>query len=139
MEIGFVGPFVNQYRNKHLHVADLHSEQPLHTKSKELMKWLLSWNYQGTIHDRLMKLLIDLYEIGVIDQNDVYLYHAWIQDLELIQYKPPFPATERMPDHIHLQAENPTATSRTAVSVSGQLRTMTMKPSDADYPNNWGL
>lgn len=85
MQISFSGPHVNQFRNVHALLADLQSEVPLYTQTDELIKWIRQWKPRHlslSLKQKMIQLYVDMYEIGVIEEDDVRLAHAWLDDLE---------------------------------------------------------
>ncbi len=133
----FTPPLVEQFRNAHSLIADLQSEIPLYTQANEHTKWLSKWTGTGTLWDKIEQLAIDLYEIGIIEEADVRLYQAWLNDLSSIGYKTPRSQSHRKVNR-SIVRENPTRMPRVAVCVSGQIRTLTTPVSDPYFPRKWG-
>lgn len=78
---------MTQIRNVHSYTADLQAEIPLYTKAEELTLWLNSWNKSlSTCELTIAEMYKDLYEIGVIEIEDVVSLQAWLDDLRLVGY-----------------------------------------------------
>lgn len=87
IHLSFTSPLVVQERNAHSYIADLHAEIPLYTQSDELAKWIRNWNTTSDLRYRnLEKLYVDLFEIGILEKNDVAAVAAWLTDLENIGF-----------------------------------------------------
>lgn len=87
--VAFMNPLVTQFRNVHSYTADLQAEIPLYTKTEELTLWLKSWNSSlpNDISKNIEQLYKDLYEIGVIEIEDVLTIISWLTDLKSIGYR----------------------------------------------------
>ena len=130
--ISFADPWVTQRRNAHNYLADFNSEQPLYQQSGALVRALLEWKpAAATLPGRLEELYIFMYEMGVVEQEDVALAQAWIADLLLVGYN--FPRLRgHEPRHSAKTLTTTTATSsqeppprgRTAVCMTGQPRSL---------------
>lgn len=147
--VAFTSPIVIQYRNPHTYIGDLHAEIPLYTKANELTKWLASWRpifkKSPSLASIMEQLIISLYEIGVVEEEDVSLYQAWLQDLKDIRYQMPSllsssSAVKPTESETTIQVKDVDVVPHvsTAVCVSGQLRTLTMPISHENYPAKWG-
>lgn len=96
LRLAFVAPLAIQYRNVHSLVADLQSEVPLYTQADELVRWLHEWKPHLQLDESASKtqvflatveqLFIDLYEIGILEEDDVSLVQAWLDDLLNVGY-----------------------------------------------------
>jgi hypothetical protein len=148
--VAFASPFVVQYRNAHNYMADLSAEQDLFSKAGELIKLLLAWKPQSlTFEGRLEELIVSLYEHTFVEESDVLLWQAWIQDLRAIGYSFPallkegtqYQATRASFDKAVSQKLQSSSGSprngRIAVCVSGQPRTLNMQVDNKNYPQSW--
>lgn len=75
----FSSPWVEQIRNQHDYLADFHAEIPLYTRATAFVQHLKNnshW-YQG-----LTDVLVDAFEHGIVESNDVALAYAWANDLK---------------------------------------------------------
>lgn len=97
LHLAFVSPLAIQFRNVHSLVADLQSEVPLYTQADELVRWLQKWMPKIEVENTkrtptkyffavVEQLFIDLFEIGVLEEQDVELVQAWLQDLLTFGY-----------------------------------------------------
>lgn len=138
IHVAFTSPIAVQYRNVHSYIADLQAEVPLYVQANELTKWLRDWMPKkgSGLVARFEQLYIDLYEIGVIEEDDVLLAQAWLTDLAAIGFKEP-----RMKDApaVREKAPEPVVESKpkVAVCVSGQVRTLSLGLDDPDHPKDW--
>lgn len=149
LHLSFTSPLAVQYRNVHSLVADLQSEVPLYTKANELTKWLRQWNpardTAGSLVKRMEQLYVDLYEIGILEEQDVLLCQAWLSDLaamgiEKLMIENDVSKSSREPKMSPLakaQEPNLSSTAKVAVCVSGQVRTLEMEVTDPEYPGDW--
>ena len=88
--LAFAPPWVTQYRNGHNLLGDFNSELPLYQQSGALVDALLAWRPEArTVPGRLEELYVFMYEIGIVELDDVALVQAWIADLLHIGYKFP--------------------------------------------------
>lgn len=152
LHAGFASPWVVQHRNPHTYLADFESENDLYQKAGELVRWLTRWRHASTnLTLAALQLTVDLYEHGILEEADVLLHVAWMQDLAAAGYKmPPLSArSEPAASKPHLgrghrhstpHADNDSAgfvdvanfeksnraLKKAAVCVSGQLRTVNM-------------
>jgi hypothetical protein len=90
LRVLFTSPFVNQFRNAHDYLADFNSESPLYTHSGELVKFLLQWRpHSSNVESCMEELIVAMYELGVVEIEDVHLTQSWITDLLASGYKFP--------------------------------------------------
>ena len=79
LTIAFTPPIVNQIRNFHNALADMQAEQDLYYKTPEMIRHLHEWESSAvSLPQRLEELVVNLYEHGFIEENDVRLYQEWI-------------------------------------------------------------
>ena len=91
--VGFLPrPIVVQDRNIHSYEADFNAEVPLYTKASTLVSYLIN-RYVKTqaikthsLVEIIEKLYIDMYERGVIEEQDVYNVQEWIIALLKVGY-----------------------------------------------------
>lgn len=76
MCMAFSTPWVYQQRNAHTYLADFNSEIPLYQRATELVRHLAEPK-----RGRLLDLYADMYEYGIIEEEDIRLAEAWEQDL----------------------------------------------------------
>ena len=97
LHLGFLPrPIVVQDRNPHSYEADFNAEIPLYTKSSFLISYLAD-NYikdnnsenQNSFIELLEGLWIDMYERGIVEEEDVLNIQEWISDLLKVGYKFP--------------------------------------------------
>jgi len=87
LRIAFAEPWVQQIRNAHTYLADFQSEMPLYLTASGLVRFLIAWRPGRAISggEALLaaaeELFIALYEVGVIELQDVELQQAWLSDL----------------------------------------------------------
>ena len=90
----------DQVRNAHDYLADFQAELPLYQKSGALAAFLVSYrNHVGAsassdglltpIIEHMETLIITMYEYGMLEEGDVELTQAWLQDLLAAGYVPP--------------------------------------------------
>jgi hypothetical protein len=100
--IAFASPWVTQYRNPHNYLADFNAEQDLYHKSTELVEYLANkWQCQKGMNKSeislpwqcLEQLYRDIYNHGILEEEDIELVRAWINDLTNIAYSFPVPPT----------------------------------------------
>lgn len=92
--LAFAAPWVTQCRNPHSYLGDLDSELHLYARAGEFLHLLERWALkESTLEGRIEELVIALYEWGIIEESDVKLSLAWIEDLLAIGYE--FPLLER--------------------------------------------
>jgi hypothetical protein len=136
--VAFASPFVVQYRNAHNYMADFNAEQDLFSKAGELIKFLCAWTPQSsTFEGRLEEVIISLYEHTFLEEMDVLLWQAWIEDLhaagyyfpvlnEGAQYQPEEASFDAAVSQKLQSASARPRNGRVAVCVSGQPRTLKM-------------
>ena len=75
----FSSPWVEQIRNKHDYLADFQAELPLYTQATAFVQHLRnnSKQYAG-----LTDVVVDAYEHGIVEGEDVALAFAWQNDLQ---------------------------------------------------------
>lgn len=145
--LAFTSPIVTQLRNVHSLVADMQAEVPLYTQADELTRWLWNWRPSEEARsavDRVEELFIDLYEIGVLEENDVKLCQAWLDDLHSIDYGNPeqdhrSENYERLLSTTFPTRKQPeiSVSPNVAVCVSGQLRSLNLRLDDESHPRKW--
>lgn len=136
LHVAFTSPMVTQNREESLIESDRLSEAAIYSHATGIIKWLSQWqSEEDDMPGRMEKLAIGLYEIGAFSLNDVHLYQAWLDDLEIVGYKPPLHKSQAKRRLV--PKANQSKTPRVAVCVSGQLRTLTMKLSDPQHPKKW--
>ena len=90
----------DQVRNAHDYLADFQAELPLYQKSGALAAFLVNYRSHVSasassgglvplIMDRMETLIITMYEYGILEEADVKLTQAWLQDLLAAGYVPP--------------------------------------------------
>lgn len=87
--VAFTSPIVSRIRNERSVAADLQSEASFYTHADGLTKWLAAWKAakgRTAIRRQMEQLIIDLYELGVVEETDIRLYQAWLQDLDCVGY-----------------------------------------------------
>lgn len=87
-------------------------QEPLYHRAGALVQHLINWRgTSATIAGRFEELIIDLYERGYVEWQDVGLTQQWLLALQTVGYEFPglAPATQ--------------TSGRAAVCVSGQMRT----------------
>lgn len=117
LKVLYTAPFVDQYRNAHDFLRDFDSEIDLYLKSGSLIKVLKDYENVGTnAAEMLFNIFVHMYEHGVIEEIDVLLYHAFMQDM--IDLHIEFPTT-------NLQTNMPRSVAgkskKIAVCMSGGL------------------
>lgn len=83
-----------QVRNSHSYLADFQAELPLYERSGALVNFLVEYRRQlaegsaagSSLPERIDALSIAMYEYGILDEADVELTQAWLQDLVAIGY-----------------------------------------------------
>ena len=88
----FAGAGVTQHRNPHSYMADFNSEEPLYAEGTDLVHELLQWAPSApTLPGRIEEMYVHMYEVGVLEWDDVLLTRAWLADLlHVVGYR--FPA-----------------------------------------------
>lgn len=91
-------PVVTQRRNVHSYLADFQAELPLYTHAGALVQYLQNWTpppppspslstemtkrtTNMDVPHIMQALVVDLYELGVVQLVDVYATQMWISDL----------------------------------------------------------
>ena len=89
--LAFTSPLVRQVRNAHRYLADFQAEQPLYTKSGELVRHLLALPSPGQQHltRQMTDLTVNMYQLGIVEAPDIRLVHAWVDDLVACGYEWP--------------------------------------------------
>lgn len=90
----FAPPAVRHDRNSHDYLRDFYSELPLYLLASQLVESLSSYPPQSTgpLQGVLLNTYVALYEMGVLEEQDVQYSIAWINDLNNIDYQ--FPLLE---------------------------------------------
>eukprot|EP00906_Rhabdomonas_costata_P021226 RCo030839 len=89
-QVVFRPPWVVQHRNAHNYLADLDSEYPLYHRAGALVQFLARWSSEErSLRRRYLKLLVDLYEHGIVELKDVLLANDWLLDLTAAGYEFP--------------------------------------------------
>lgn len=91
ISLSFTSPIVNQFRNVHSYIADLEAEFPLYTQSHGMVKWLSENKllFNCSFKCTMESLYIQLYEVGLLEIEDVYSVQKWISDLESFGFEFP--------------------------------------------------
>lgn len=97
LQVAFAEPWVKQERNAHTYLADFDSETPLYLRAGALVAWLDAWlpsarapgSGAGSVASVIEELAIALYQVGVIEEGDVLLQQAWLDDLLAAGYELP--------------------------------------------------
>ncbi|CAN0343703.1 unnamed protein product, partial [Ascophyllum nodosum] len=95
--VAFAPAWVEQVRNVHDYLADFQAELPLYQRSGALVAFLLEYRSQldeidpsdgrfTSIMERVEALAITMYEYGILEEVDVELTQAWLQDLWAVGY-----------------------------------------------------
>jgi hypothetical protein len=102
----------------------LHLQQePLYYKAGSLVRRLLEWDSSAeTLPGKYEDLVIDLYERGYVEQQDIYLSQQWILALQRIGYD--FPTLLPRGRVLWGGAAAVPTQRKAAICVSGQLRTV---------------
>lgn len=78
-------------------MADLEAEQSIHQRSGALVEFLAEHRQRDekahlassvVLSDRISALVVAMYEYGIVEEEDVALTHAWLQDLSAVGYTP---------------------------------------------------
>lgn len=83
-----------QIRNPHSYLGDFQAELPLYERSGALVSFLDDLRHQWITADekgvglteRINTLMVDMYEYGIIEELDVQLSQAWLEDLSSVGY-----------------------------------------------------
>jgi len=75
----FTKPYVVQDRNVHNYLADFNAELPLYEQATALVEYLSTREYEKKLSllENILKLYIDLYERGYLEELDVKIMHRW--------------------------------------------------------------
>ena len=88
--VGFLSPQVDHSRHTLNYLEDFDSENP---RAGELVKYLFHWKCSSVekhnIGKCLFQLYVELYEIEILEESDVYNVCNWINDLLSIGYQFP--------------------------------------------------
>lgn len=153
-QVAFVSPLVNQYRNPHEYHTDFLAERDLYERSDAFVRTLIHMDTTKfmDLPDAYMQIIRFLVDQGFLGEADYALAKSWVQDLAMVGYVWPAlkthtyslcaPRAPKLVDHriTDLPAplsvlEIPEAEQRdTAICVSGQLRTLNLRPDDPDFP-----
>ncbi len=88
--IMFAPPAVRHDRNSHNYLRDFYSELPLYLLASQLVDRLSTHPPQsGPLQGVLLNTYVTLYEMGVLEEEDVQYIIAWINDLNNIDYQFP--------------------------------------------------
>jgi hypothetical protein len=157
--VAFTSPFVDQYRNPHDYQIDLVDEQDLYFKTNELIKTISEFSVEKSapFHANLIRLVDSLHQREIVGEADVKLARAWVLDLQSLNYswptmtrdiRPFTPPQGRVLDFRRFSlddlanrtvartesllntASGLTRSTRTAVCVTGQIRSLNLKPGD---------
>ena len=148
LRLMFTGPFVSQYRNAHSFMADFNSESPLYTQAEAIVKYLINWRPVpgSTLYQMMEELIIHMYEVAVVEVEDVYLTKALIHDLQHVGYispplKTPFTGTvvenDKVTDNRITTQQVSIKRSRVAICVSGQPRSLMISLNDPLFPKDF--
>lgn len=75
-----VSPIVVQQRHTHSYMHEMHAEVPMYLKAGVLVAWLDEWtSAEPTLELRILALYIDLYEHGILEEEDVILVFEYMQ------------------------------------------------------------
>ena len=163
LRLAFAAPWVTQHRNVHTcaphrpptiararpaaapdaHpslsgrrlLADFNSEVPLYQQSGALVDALLAWKPASpTLPGRLEELYVLMYELGIVERNDVLLAQAWIADLIAVGYRfPPLQGSKPVGKRNHLR-KNGTAAATAATGRRGLAAAAAPPPPPVDWP-----
>ncbi|CAN0540796.1 unnamed protein product, partial [Ectocarpus sp. 8 AP-2014] len=89
-------PRITQIRNPHNYLADFQAELPLYEQSGALVAFLDGHRRQSVaaseagvdLPERIDALMVEMYEYGVLEEADVQLSQAWLEDLYSVGYNP---------------------------------------------------
>jgi drug/metabolite transporter (DMT)-like permease len=161
--VAFTSPFVDQYRNPHDYQIDLVDEQDLYFKTNELIKTISEFSVEKSapFHANLIRLVDSLHQREIVGEADVKLARAWVLDLQSLNYswptmtrdiRPFTPPQGRVLDFRRFSlddlanrtvartesllntASGLTRSTRTAVCVTGQIRSLNLKPGSPTWP-----
>ena len=157
LSVAFTSPWVEQYRNPHNYFVDYLAERDLYSRSNELIGELIRLDVDEAegLQSAYWRIVERLVEAGFLDKADLKLARHWVYDLDSMGYTWPtqkrkvarmrapkqtvlvdhreHAANERRDRHTPLVEEGG-GMKDTAVCVSGQLRTLNMRPDDPNFP-----
>jgi hypothetical protein len=88
--VAFTTPWVKQCRNVHSYLADFSAEGPLYEQTEALINFLVKWKPRSkTVPGRLLEVVVEMFERGFLEEEDVFLTRAWIRDLRNVGYRFP--------------------------------------------------
>jgi len=90
--VAFTPAFVNQFRNPHSYLADFESEMQLYLRAGALTSFLVGWvptDENLPLAGRIEELAITMFEYGILEERDVVLTQAFLEDLTMMGYKFP--------------------------------------------------
>ena len=92
--VAFLPSFINATgRNFHKPYFDYQAELPLYQKAGILTKYLTKWKCQrNLLKECILQLYIDMFEVGILEEEDVSYMVAWLNDLSAMGYV--FPAMQ---------------------------------------------
>jgi len=79
----FSSPWVTQIRNSHDYMADFQAELPLYMQTQAFVEFLQSLT---GVHIQLHDIVVEAYEYGILEENDVKLVMAWQRDMKRAEY-----------------------------------------------------
>ncbi len=86
----FAPPAVRHERNSHDYMRDFYSELPLYMMASQLVETLATHPPQlAPLQEVLRNTYLMLYEMGVLEEDDIKYVVAWINDLNKIGYEFP--------------------------------------------------
>ena len=89
LHVAFSDAWVEQHRSQHNYLADLQAEDHLYHRSGALHKFLSEWTRPFATHslpETLEALYRSLYEVGVIEIDDLRLMQEWLKVLVAAGY-----------------------------------------------------
>mmetsp|Transcript_15690 Transcript_15690/g.45301 ORF Transcript_15690/g.45301 Transcript_15690/m.45301 type:complete len:263 (-) Transcript_15690:301-1089(-) len=90
VRVAFAPPHVRQDRNAHNLLGDLKAEDALYHQASSLCRFLSSWSGStGSLPGRFEELIVNLYERGFLEIEDVYMVQKWIAALLRAGYEFP--------------------------------------------------
>jgi hypothetical protein len=102
--VGFVSPFVTQYRNPHSYQDDLVQEHDLYYKCDLMLEALAAWSSIGfeTLDAAYLDLIETLVVKTLLGAADLKLARAWVQDLVRLGYVWPSITHRQQPFELHV-------------------------------------
>ncbi len=163
LRVVFAAPFVEQIRNPHDYLTDFINERPLYEDAERLILLLKNeWTRETASVDKVyVEAMEFLYMHDIVQQDDVELARAFMDDLKSFHYSfpkfigrslatappiipalVPIEAARETLAEIQVAPELPewrreTHRKRTAICVTGQIRTLNMNPTDDQFPTFW--